>query len=285
MQADTGTPRTVVISGGTDGMGRGLVLDRLARGDTVVAIGSSADKGRRLRADAEATGGAGRLHVLRADLGSVAENRRVVAGIRREFGAVDALVLCANRQYLRHRLTGDGVEATFALYYLSRYLLGHGLYDRLQAAPRPVVVNVAGPGTRVGAVHWDDLRLERRYSAVRAQLQAGRANDLLGVAFAERSAGAVPYVLYHPGFTATDLGGVRPPVRTVLRLLAAVAARPVAEAIEPLSRWIDAPPAAPLTADDRGKPVPLDLRTFDPAAARRLDRLTGELLAEAPDRD
>ncbi|MET8339373.1 hypothetical protein ABZV14_22105 [Streptosporangium canum] len=44
-----------------------------------------------------------------------------------------------------------------------------------------------------------------------------------------------------------------------------------------MSGLLDAPPLQPLTAVDRGRTVPLTLRTFDPADGRRLVRLTGEL--------
>ncbi|UOE42842.1 hypothetical protein [Agromyces larvae] len=43
----------VVVSGGTDGMGRALALARLERGDTVVALGSNPTKGRQLLAAAD----------------------------------------------------------------------------------------------------------------------------------------------------------------------------------------------------------------------------------------
>ncbi|PRY40558.1 SDR family NAD(P)-dependent oxidoreductase [Umezawaea tangerina] len=272
--------KTVVISGGTDGMGRALALARLDRGDKVVSIGSSQEKGAVLLAEAARLGAADRVTFLRADLSSIAENARVVAEIAREHTAVDALVLCANRVNPKRVLTEDGLESTFALYYLSRYLLGHGLRALFDASAAPVVVNIAAPGVTMGAVDFDDLQTERGYGAVRAQARSGRANDLLGVAFAEQASSRARYVLYHPGFTAS-LGGIAhlgQPVKGIITLLAKVAARPVAEAVRPVVGMIDAPPSAPLTADDRGKLVDLGLRTFDPEAARRLARVTRRIV-------
>ena len=80
--------------------------------------------------------------------------------------------------------TPEGLEATFALYYLSRYLLSHELTPALSRSTSPVIINVAGVGIAKGSIQWDDLQLTRRYSMIRAQLQAGRANDLLGVGYA-----------------------------------------------------------------------------------------------------
>ncbi len=151
---------------------------------------------------------------MHADLSTIAGNRAALAAITAATPVVDALALFANRQAPRRVETADGLEATFALYYLSRHLLGRGLTPLLSAGDRPVIVNVAGVGITRGAIAWDDLQLTRGYGMVRAQLQAGRANDLLGVAYAAEHGRDVPYVLYHPGSTRSgDASGLPAPVR------------------------------------------------------------------------
>ncbi|MFC4565014.1 SDR family NAD(P)-dependent oxidoreductase [Nocardiopsis mangrovi] len=268
-------PKTVIISGGTSGMGRAVALERLARGDHVTVIGSSEARGRALLDEAAGPN----LRFLRADLSSIAEVERVVADVSERHGAVDALALFANRVSPRRQETPDGLESTFALYYLSRYLLGHRLRPLLDAAPDPVIVNVAGVGNTAGGILWDDPQSTRRYGQVRAQLQAGRANDLLGVAFAGQAESKVRYVLYHPGFTRSGADAHPSPfVRTAIGLLAKGFARPVADAVRPVVDWIDRPPADALTAVDRGRPVDPSLRTLDPGDAARLDAYTRDLL-------
>ena len=115
---------------------------------------------------------------------------------------------------------------------------------------------------------------------MRAQLQAGRANDLLGVAYAAAPGASVPYVLYHPGFTRSgDLSVLPAPLRLAVRTAARFAARPVEASVAPVHGFIDSPPSPPLTAIDRGRPVPPGLATLDPAAAARLARVTAALLS------
>ncbi|TDC43055.1 SDR family NAD(P)-dependent oxidoreductase, partial [Actinomadura sp. KC345] len=190
--------KTVIISGGTTGMGRAVALEQLTKGNHVTVIGSNEARGRALLDQAADSN----LRFLRADLSSIAEVERVVAHVHEHHQAVDALALSANRISPKRSVTPDGLEYTFALYYLSRYLLGHRLLPLLDAAPDPVVINVAGVGNTAGRIFWDDPQMTRRYGQVRAQLQAGRANDLLGVAFAGGGVETkVRYVLYHPGFT------------------------------------------------------------------------------------
>jgi hypothetical protein len=139
-----------------------------------------------------------------------------------------------------------------------------------------VIVNVAGVGITKGTIAWDDLQLTRGYGMVRAQLQAARLNDLLGVAETSK------YVLYHPGFTRSgDLTPLSAPLRAAIRLAARLKAQPVEDAIRPIHGWIDHPPADRLTAVDRGRKLPLTLETLDPAYARKLAVETEELLARA----
>ena len=279
MPGSNSSGRVVVISGGTDGMGRAIALARLERGDRVIVVGSNPDKGSRLLTEAAGIGAGDRAEFIRADLSSLADTRAAIDRITRETDVVDAVCLFANRQAPRRIVTDEGMEKTFALYYLSRYLFSHELAPQLRRSANPVIVNVAGVGVTQGHIHWDDLALERRYSTVAAQLQAGRANDLLGVAFAALPDNPIKYVLYHPGFTKSgDLSPLPAPVRGLLRVAAAVAGRPVERAVAPIHGFIDVPPAAPLSAIDRGKSLPLTLKSLDPADAKRLAEVTATLL-------
>nr|WP_211228690.1 SDR family NAD(P)-dependent oxidoreductase [Glycomyces tenuis] len=282
-QPNPHSPRVIVISGGTDGMGRALGLARAERGDHVIALGSNPAKGRQLIADADRIGAADRVDFIQVDLSGVEATRRAIRDIAARHQVVDALCLFANRQSPKRTLTPEGLERTFALYYLSRYLLSHELAPLLRRSAAGVIVNVAGVGMDKGSVHWDDLQLERKYSTITAQLQAGRANDLLGVAYAAQPKNPVRYVLYHPGFTKSgDLGPLPAAARLFIRVAATFAARTVEQSIAPVHGFIDNPPSTPLTAIDRDTSLPLTLKTLDPAGAERLAETTQALLAALP---
>ncbi|MFD9904406.1 SDR family NAD(P)-dependent oxidoreductase [Streptomyces sp. NPDC059063] len=256
--------KTLVITGGTDGLGRELARTYLGRGDRVVIVGRDAAKAR-------AVPGA---EFLRADLSLMAENRRVVDELNSRFPSVDALVLCARYFRARRWETAEGIEGTFALEYLSRFLLSHGLGDP------GVIVNVSGPGVPMGRVHWDDLMLARGYDGVAAQLQAGRANDLLGVAYAARHApGRTRYVLLNPGPVSTGFCGEYDAATAAHVASLKRYGLPVADGVKPIVALVDAPPAAPLSAFARDEPISIGGPAFDPAAADRLHALTSELVS------
>lgn len=51
------------------------------------------------------------------------ENHRVIKEVEERHEALDALVLTAMLPFVRRRETVDGLEGTFVLYYLSRFIL------------------------------------------------------------------------------------------------------------------------------------------------------------------
>ncbi|MGW0802846.1 SDR family NAD(P)-dependent oxidoreductase [Nonomuraea sp. NPDC002799] len=271
--------RTYVVAGGSTGMGNGLARHFLRRGDQVTIIGSDPAKGRRFLDEAATLGAGDRAAYIQADLTSVTANRRVIEEVKARHSALDGLILTAMRHFGRRVETPDGFEGTFALYYVSRFLLSYGLTELLEKGERPIIVNVCGVSATKGAIHWDDLSLEHGFGSVKAMLQGGRATDLLGVAYAANHPdGRTQYLLHHPGFTDSGADTLGQPAKTIVKLLAKVAAKPVEKSIQPIIELMDDPPAGRLLAYDRRTPVAPALPTLDPDNARRLYERTRHLL-------
>ncbi|MFK4271132.1 SDR family NAD(P)-dependent oxidoreductase [Streptomyces milbemycinicus] len=323
--------QTVVITGGTDGLGKGLALHYLRQGARVIAVGSTPAKGEAFLTEAveaveaaqeagaagtnraadtartaEATGiteatettettetdrSTSRATFLRADLTSVRATRDLITTLEGLSPAVDKLILCAQRYRLfgPRTTTREGFEHSFALAYLSRFVLSHGLRRLLEAAPRPVIMNVGTPGVPLGRIHWDDPQLARhdrrdsRYSGTKATLQSFRANDLLGVAFAALYPHTpVRYIGYNPGIVSTGMPAHLPgPLRPLAKAAFAVCATSVAKAVTPMTGLLDDPPGDPFTAYRTKRRLALKGRAFDPDAALRLHHLTRDLLDAA----
>ncbi|GAA3558795.1 hypothetical protein GCM10022419_044210 [Nonomuraea rosea] len=269
------------MAGGTAGMGKGLALHFLSRGDQVTVVGADPAKGRRFLDEAAALGAASRAAYIQADLTSVAANLRVIEEVKARHSALDGLVLTAVRHFPQRVETPDGFEGTFSLYYVSRLLLSYGLTGLLEKGADPMIVSICGVGMTKGEIHWDDLSLRQGYGSVKAMLQGGRATDLLGVAYAaNHPGGRTRYLLHHPGFTDSGTDSLRQPAKTIIKLLAKVMAQPVGKSIQPIIELMDEPPAGRgLLAYDRRTPVPASTPTLDPGNARRLYEQTRHLLA------
>ncbi|NUQ89237.1 MAG: SDR family NAD(P)-dependent oxidoreductase [Glycomyces artemisiae] len=273
--------RTYLITGGTDGMGRGLGLHFLERGDRVIAVASGEAKGRAFTEAAARLGAADRARFLRADLSTVAGMHAVTAEIESSVESLDGVVFATQRFQQRRVLTADGLEYTFALSYLSRFVIGHGLVPLLDRAEAPVVFNLGAPGGFPGRIFWDDISFEREpYKGMKAATQASRSIDLLAVDFPRRHPDTrAKYVVYNPMFVKTGMADPLPqPKRAFTNAMAALFAQRVAKAIVPMAALIDGPPAAPVTAWRRTTPLPLTGKDFDLDAADRLHRLTEAIL-------
>ncbi|WP_410785492.1 SDR family NAD(P)-dependent oxidoreductase [Kribbella sp. C-35] len=269
--------KNVVVAGGTTGMGREIALHYLRRGARVTVVGSTPARGEEfLRAAEPLDGEAAFVH---ADLLSIAENQRVLKEVATRHEALDALVLAAMLPFVKRRETPDGLEGTFMLYYLSRFILSYGLTDLLERGETPIITNLGATGITKGAVNWDDLQFTKKYSVVQAIVSGGRANDLLAVHYLQNHPdGRTKYFGVQPPYTKSGTNHLPQPLRTVAKLSAALFAKPASESVRDTLAVMDAQPDERLILRAVGKSVDPGLATFDPQNARRLYELTREMI-------
>ncbi|WP_329003082.1 SDR family NAD(P)-dependent oxidoreductase [Kribbella sp. NBC_00709] len=266
-----------VVAGGTTGMGREIALHYLRRGARVTVIGRTPSRGELFLRDAAALNG--EAAYVQADLLSIAENHRVIKEVAARHEALDAVVLAAMLPFVKRRETVDGLEGTFVLYYLSRFILSYGLTDLLERGETPIITNLGATGITKGAVNWDDLQFAKKFSMVQATMSGGRANDLLAVHYLQNHPdGRTKYFGVQPPYTKSGTNHLPQPLRTVAKLSAALFAKPPAQSVEDTLAVMDAQPDERLILRAVGKPVDPGLKTFDPDDARRLYRLTADLV-------
>jgi len=277
--------KTILITGGTNGIGKGLARYFLQKGDCVIVVGSTAAKGEKFNLEAQKLGAEARAHFLQADLSLIQENLRIIEIIKNRFPSLDLLVLCAQAQKFSttYAETEEGFASNFGLYYLSRYILSYGLKSCLENAEKPIILNVCAPGIR-GTIHWEDLQYkqQKKYTSIKALMHGSRLNDLLGVAFAEHNVERkIKYILYNPGAVQTT-GATeafeQPVMKFITGLLYKITGKPVEEAIKPILALLENPPEALLSAFKQEQEVNLTPETFDKANAQKLFELTEALL-------
>lgn len=256
--------RTIVITGGTDGMGAALARHYLRAGDHVVVVGRSKAKFDALLADG------GSAEFVAADLSLIAESRRVVEHLTTHYDRVDALVLAASFIRQRRHTTVEGREASWVLFFVAKYLLVTGLADLLRAAERPVVVNTAVPGARADAIDFADLELNRGFTFRRANAQQRRANELLGILATARHPG-LAYVTWGPArlVRSSFAGEVGLAMRAAAAVLGPLVGQRPDDAVRPVVEVIDNP--VPGRSARRGaREVPLVVGPDDDRDAARL---------------
>ncbi|WP_261557800.1 SDR family NAD(P)-dependent oxidoreductase [Frankia tisae] len=271
--------RMMVVTGGTDGIGRALADVHLRRGDAVLVVGQSAEKGERFLDVARELGAGDRAHFVRADLSLVSENIRLLEEISGVFPTVDVLVLGARYHRSVRTETAEGLESNFALFYVSRFLLSHGLAPSLEHAELPIVLNIAGPGG-TGPIQWNDLQLRRHYVGTGALGHGGRLNDLLGAGFAEvHPDSPIRYILFNPGVVSTSFSGEYDRATAAAVAGLKVSGKTVAQSIGQILPCLDRPPAERLSAFVEGRRIDVDTPLFDRGEAARLHEITEKLLA------
>jgi NAD(P)-dependent dehydrogenase (short-subunit alcohol dehydrogenase family) len=235
VQGPGGGRRTALVTGGTGGIGRAVAVELARHGCRVLIVGRDAARGAAVLTTLDEAGpGAGHA-LIRADLSLLRDTARAADDVVRHTDRLDAVVFCAGVLSTVAEWTGEDLERTFVLNYLSRYLLLRLLLPRLADAPSGRVVLVANAGRYRDTLDLDDLRSRRSGRGLRMAGRTQFANDLLAVELAERvRGGRIEVTCVFPGLVATDVfrnaRGIPRPVRAAATALQQLIAAAPAEA-------------------------------------------------------
>ncbi|MEU4582616.1 SDR family NAD(P)-dependent oxidoreductase [Kitasatospora aureofaciens] len=183
------TPRTVLVTGATDGLGRALAHRLAGEGDTVVLHGRDQGRLDRTAQEIAEAQGTERPVTLRADLADLAQVRALAAEVRAATARLDVLVNNAGvgsgePDGRTRRTSTDGHELRFAVNHLAGFLLSLELLPLLRASAPARIVNVASAGQE--AVDFDDLMLEHGYNGTSAYCRSKLAQIACGFELAAR---------------------------------------------------------------------------------------------------
>lgn len=268
--------RTCLVTGATSGMGAIAALELARLGATVIVAGRSA---RKCAARAEAIGretGA-RVETAVADLESLAQVRSMARDVARRFERLDVLVNNAGTRLRDRKTTVDGLEKTFAVNYLSHFLLTNLLLERLRASPSARIVNVASDAHALGKIELDNLQGERHYTQIDAYARSKLALVMFAYELSRRLRGRpVTANAVHPGIVATNFGDengfVGGWLRVRLRNLTKRSWLTPEEGARNLVHAASSPDLEGVTGRylDQGRDVPSSPASYDEAVARRL---------------
>ncbi len=213
MRSQHGGPmdeRTVLVTGGSGGIGRATALGLAAMGAHLAITGR--DPARTEEAAREIrTAGGRRVDVFVADLSSQVQVRRFADEVLHRLPRIDVLVNNVGGYWNTRHVTADGLEHTFALNHLAPYLLTTLLLDRLKDSGPARVVTVSSNAQALGRIDFDDLQGQRSYSGARAYNQSKLANVMFTYELARRLRGTpVTANALHPGVVSTAFGADDP---------------------------------------------------------------------------
>lgn len=201
--------RTVVVTGGTGGIGRATAVALAGLGARMAITGR--DAGRARSAAVQVGSGGAEVDTFIADVSSLKEVRRLADDLLERYPRIDVLVNNVGGYWNTRQLTADGFERTFAVNHLAPFLLTNLLLERLRTSAPARVVTVSSNAHIMGRINFDDLQGERSYSGFRAYNQSKLANVLFSYELARllNDDGVTANAL-HPGVVRTGFGSQDP---------------------------------------------------------------------------
>jgi NAD(P)-dependent dehydrogenase (short-subunit alcohol dehydrogenase family) len=199
--------KTVVITGGTSGIGEVAAMALARMGARVVLVARDQARGdatlSRLR-----DSGPGVAHSAHfADLLRLAETKRVAAQIAANEPRIDVLINNAGALFATRQVTEDGLECTFALNHMAYFVLTEGLRERLLASGPARIINTASAAHQGATLDFDDLQSAKSFGALKAYSRSKLCNILFTRELARRLRGmGISANCLHPGFVATRFG-------------------------------------------------------------------------------
>jgi NAD(P)-dependent dehydrogenase (short-subunit alcohol dehydrogenase family) len=276
------TGKTVLVTGGTGGIGRATAIRLGAMGARVGITGRDLGRTQRAAAEVASEAGGGSVDAFAADLSSQAEVRRLAHEVLETYPRLDVLVNNAGGFWSHRHVTADGLEHTFALNHLGPFLLTNLLLDRLVASAPARIVTVSSGAQSMGKIDFDDLMGERKYSGQTAYNQSKLANVMFTYELARRLAGTgVTATALHPGMTNTAFSAEDPSrvFAPLVMLVRPFMRKPERGADTPVY-LASAPEAEGLTGQyfANSEPKKSNTASYDPGTAARLWRVSAELV-------
>jgi NAD(P)-dependent dehydrogenase (short-subunit alcohol dehydrogenase family) len=198
--------KTILLTGATHGIGREAAVALARLGARMVLVGRDPARTETTVADVRSRSGSQEVSHLLCDFSSQAAIRKLAEDFQARHDRLHVLINNAGTVNKRRRLTGDGIETTFAVNHLGYFLLTNLLLDLLKRSAPARIVTVASIGHRRGTLDFDDLGFERGYALMRAYTRSKLANVLFANELARRLEGTgVTSNSLHPGRVATNI--------------------------------------------------------------------------------
>ena len=205
------TGRTVLVTGGTAGIGKATAIGLAALGARLAIVGRDLPRAEAAAHDIRAATGNPNVDAFGADMSSQAEVRRLAAEVLDAYPRLHVLVNNVGGFWSGRHVTADGLERTFAVNHLAAFLLTELLIGRLKASAPARVVTVSSGAQSQGTIDFDDLQGERDYSGQTAYNQSKLASVMFTYELARHLDGtAVTANVLHPGVVNTAFGAEDP---------------------------------------------------------------------------
>jgi len=201
------TGRYCIVTGGNQGLGYATATELARRGATVRLVCRNAQRGEAAVASIRAATGNDAVSLTVADLGSVAQAKRVASEYIASGAPLHLLVNNAGALIDPRTETSEGLEANFAVNTLTPFILTEELLPLLRASAPSRAIMVSSGGQYTEELVTKDLQWSKEggFSGARQYARDKRRQTVLTehwASLAENS--GVVFASMHPGWADTD---------------------------------------------------------------------------------
>ena len=201
-----GTQKIAVLTGVTSGIGREVALGLVQLNYTLFIIARNEGKFELLKQEALRIDRSATLHFYQADLSLVKSTVSALTRIKNDIVSIDLIYQSAGLIPSKIELTQEGIEKTFAVSYLTRYLILKELMPWVMKSNEKMIVNMAGAGQK-GKIYFEDINFQHtKFNPIKVVKQFQQANDamILSMQNKHKKDGLKVYCL-RPGLVDTGI--------------------------------------------------------------------------------
>lgn len=196
--------KTVLITGGTNGIGRHIAIGLGRMGANLIITGRDKTRGEQGVEAIKSAAGVQNVDLLLADLSMQSEVIRLADEIKVRYPRLDVLINNVGLLEGARRLTSDGIEANLAVNVIAPYLLTTQLVDLLKASHPSQVINLTGG--MPGKIDLDNLQAEKGYLGLVTYSHSKTVMMAMSLALAKQLEGTgVAVNVAYPGAADTNM--------------------------------------------------------------------------------
>ncbi len=200
------TGKTIVFTGGTDGLGRKAVDMFYEMGAHVLILGRQQTRGDEILNELKSTSGKGSASFLVCDLASMDSVKQCANKILNKYEKIDILVNCAGVNMPEKVITKDGFEMNWAVDYLAPYLLTTLLLDKLKKSAQARIVNLVTNIAFIDSIDFDALETQPDFATAEPYVESKLSLSIFSIEMAEKLKDAGVSINYlHPGNIKSNL--------------------------------------------------------------------------------
>jgi NAD(P)-dependent dehydrogenase (short-subunit alcohol dehydrogenase family) len=288
--------KTVLVTGGTGGIGYETARALGRRGARVIITGRNRTRGEDAAMAIERESGQGSVTFIEADHSSVSGNLQLAIQVQARFTGLDVLINNVGGLYEQRWETADGYEATLAMNFVGPFALTAELIPLLRAnAPSRCVVVTSAAFKMWKDDPFDDVQSTTApFIGSDAYARAKLLNLLFGLSLAKRrAADRITVNMVHPGITWTAMTRsqtwrTNPSWKWIWPIMRLIMRHGSPENAARRVAFLAASPSAGAYTgqylERKHEPKRLSARELDPAMQERAWQLGLELVDEAPTR-